>query len=79
MIENITVTTWQWLFIAAALFLLLGIVYWLTKTLKIKEYKDPKLHLYLINKKSKSFLAFNLNDINGIRQFNETNKPILCL
>jgi hypothetical protein len=23
-------------------------------------------------------LSFNLNDINGIRQFNETNKPILC-
>ncbi len=78
MSNQITITFEQWAFVLILAVLLIGIVTILVRFLNLKEVKDPCKHIFLINKESKFMLWFNLNDINGIRQFNETNKPILC-
>ena len=78
MSNQITITFEQWAFVLILAVLLIGIVTILVRFINLKEFRDPKLHLYLINKDTEFYLPFNLNDIKGIRQFNETNKPILC-
>ena len=79
MIDNITITTEQWIFAAMSLiafsfaFVLICLI---LKENKKKFTNEP--YIRLVKKNGGFYLNFNLNEVNEMRKFNDANKPITC-